>query len=150
MNDETRQTEIQPQILQKSSIIVDRFPVCVVTSHIRKPHTVADRAMSVIAWILETERFCRNRWKQVNVTLLLSWIYYHLATVLDVVPPGFSKRCRRYALCINDTRVRCACEVRQHCVRKIIWIPWKSFQRINVFCISLIVVSFITNILLQC
>ena len=24
-----------------------------------------------------------------DVTLLLSWIDYHLATVLDVLPPGF-------------------------------------------------------------
>ena len=84
--------------------------------------------------------------------MLLSWIYYHLATVLDVVSPGFSRRCRRYALCMNDTRVRCACEVRQHCLCKIIRIPWTSFQRINIFCISLIVVFFILYyyILLQC
>mgnify|MGYP005951363617 CR=1 FL=1 len=44
---------------------------------------------------------------------------------------------------MNDTRVRCACEVRQHYLCKILRIPWKFFQRINIFCILLIVDSFI-------
>ena len=74
MNDETRQTEIQPQVLKKSSINVDRFPVYIITSHMRKLHTVADRAMSMIAWILETERFCRNGWKRCNVVTFLDWL----------------------------------------------------------------------------
>lgn len=41
MNDEARQTEIQVQIFQKSSIIIDRFSLYFLTSHMRKPYTVA-------------------------------------------------------------------------------------------------------------
>lgn len=66
-----------------------------------------------------------------NVPLLLSWIFYHVSTVLDVVRLGSSIRSRRYAFCIKGTRVRCACEVRQHYLCKIMRIPWKFFQRIN-------------------
>ena len=99
-------------------------------SHMRKQHTVGTNGN--------------------DVTLLFSWIYYHLLTVLDVVPPGFSKRRRRYSLCMNDTRVRCECVVRQHCMCKIIKISGKSFHRINIFCISLCSLFFTTNILLQC
>ena len=85
-------------------------------------------------------------------TLLLSWIYYHLATVLDVVSPGFSRRCRRYALCMNDTRVRCACEVRQHCLCKINTDTLDVLSKKKYTCISLIVVFFSLYyyILLQC
>lgn len=43
-----------------------------------KPNTVADRAMSVIAWILETGCFCRDLLKRCYV--LLSLIYCHLDT----------------------------------------------------------------------
>lgn len=67
--------------------------------------------------------------------------------MLNEVAPGFSKRCTRYAFCMSDTRVRYAYEVRQHymylCkILKIIRVPWKFFQRIKIFCILLIVVSF--------
>lgn len=43
-----------------------------------------------------------------DVTLLRSWIVYHLDTVLDRVPSGF----RRDALCMNNTRVKCACKIK--------------------------------------
>lgn len=38
LNDVTKQTETQAHILHKSSIIVKRFPVYVLTSQMRKPH----------------------------------------------------------------------------------------------------------------
>lgn len=38
MKDKTKQIEIQAHIFQKSSIIVERFPV--ITSHMRKPDTL--------------------------------------------------------------------------------------------------------------
>lgn len=54
--DETKQTEIQAHIFKKSSIIVERFPCHTdITSHMRKPHIVADRA--VTAWSLENGVF---------------------------------------------------------------------------------------------
>lgn len=52
-----------------------------------------------------------------TLMLLRSWIYNHLPTELDVqvVPLGsWKKRSRCYALSINDNRVRCECEIRQH------------------------------------
>lgn len=71
--------------------------------------------------------------------------------MLDVVSPGFSKRCRCYVLYMNGTHVRCECKVRQHYLCKKMQIPWRFFQRINIFCVLLIVVSFVlyNNILLQ-
>lgn len=84
INDKSKQTEIQAHI-QKSSVIIERFTVSVLTSNMRKPHTVEDRAMS--AWILEImEVFVET--DENNVPLLLS---LNLSTVLDVVPPGSSK-----------------------------------------------------------
>lgn len=43
-------------------------------------------------------------------------IYYHLSTVLDTVRQWSTGRCKRCALCMSGTRVRCACicEIRQH------------------------------------
>lgn len=57
--------------------------------------------------------------------MLLSWIYYHSSTVLYIVPLGSSKRHRRDAICIYDTRVWWAFEVRQNYLYKIIRIHWK-------------------------
>lgn len=57
MGDETRQAETQAHILQKSSITEDRFPVCVITSHMRKTHAVASREISMIKWIFRIEAF---------------------------------------------------------------------------------------------
>lgn len=91
-------------------------------------------------WKLETECFCKIRWKRCFV---VTWIYCHFSTVLDVVPRGFSKRCRYYALCMNDTRVRCACEIRQLYLCKIIEIRCKFFQRENKVCVLIIVFFFI-------
>lgn len=51
MGDKTRQAEPKTHILEKSSIIEDRFPVCVITLHMRKTHAVAGRAISMIKWI---------------------------------------------------------------------------------------------------
>lgn len=50
--DETRQTEFQAHIFKISPIIVERFPVyviCVITTQMKKPHTVVDWTMSMTA-----------------------------------------------------------------------------------------------------
>lgn len=47
MKDETRQTKIQANIFQKSSIIVERFAMsCCYTIAQAQTHTVADRAVT--------------------------------------------------------------------------------------------------------
>ena len=139
MNDETRQTEIQTQILQKSSIIVDRFPVYVITLHMRN-HTL---------WQIEHCQwshglfFCRSRWKRCYVVIfldLLSFIY-----CVGCSAAGVFEKIQTLCTCMNETRVRCACDVRQYYLCKIVRIPWKFFQRINIFCILLIAVSFILS-----
>lgn len=68
-----------------------------------------------------------------DVTLLRSWIVYHLDTVLDRVPPGFW----RDALCMNNIRVKCACKVRHRDTLEIL------FKNKWIFCILLIVVFYI-------
>lgn len=57
--------------------------------------------------------YCRNWWKR-----------YHVFS-----KSGVTLWCRRYALCMNETRVRCAPELRRHYPCKIIWIHWKFSQR---------------------
>lgn len=47
MNDGTRQTEKQAQVLKEYSIIVNRFLVCVIKLHMCKPHTFADVSSNV-------------------------------------------------------------------------------------------------------
>lgn len=76
-----------------------------------------------------------------NNTVFLSWIYYCLFTIMQ---PGLTIWRRRYAFCMNDIRVRCAREVRQHYLCMIMQIPWQSFQRNILFYFVLIVVSFIS------
>lgn len=48
-NDETRHTQIQTHYLKKSLIIAERCLVYVITLHMSKTHTVADRAISMTA-----------------------------------------------------------------------------------------------------
>lgn len=127
MNEETGQTEIQAHILKNSSITVHRFPVYVIASQLRKPHTMADRAKS--HWFLKQSVFVETN--RNDVTLLLSWIYYKLTTVLDEVLQGFSKRSSHYALCMTDTRVQC--------------IICANDLRINICCVSLNVDFFVLN-----
>lgn len=47
MNDVTRQTEKQAQVLKEYSIIVNRFLVCVIKLHMCKPHTLPDISSDV-------------------------------------------------------------------------------------------------------
>lgn len=56
--------------------------------------------------------------------LFLSWIYYIYCVGWSAV--GVYNK--QYALCTNDTSVRCAPTVRQQYLCKIMQIPWKFFH----------------------
>lgn len=56
--------------------------------------------------------------------LFLSWIYYIYCVRWSAV--GVYNK--QYALCTNDTSVRCAPTVRQQYLCKIMQIPWKFFH----------------------
>lgn len=96
-------------------------------SHMRNLYIVF--YLSENSRISENWRFYRNLEKE--ITLLLSCIYYylHVSTVLDVVRLGSTIRWRRCAPCMNDTRMRCAREKRQHYMYlcKRMWTPWIFF-----------------------
>lgn len=80
MSDETRQTDTQAHIFQIFSIVVERFPISIITSHIRKPHTGKS--------CNDGMDFRNEVFKYKPMKMLLFWINYHLCTVLDEVPPG--------------------------------------------------------------
>lgn len=86
-------------------------------------HTLADHP--VTAGTSENEVFLET--DKSDFTLFIHyWIDYHLYSVLNVVLPGSTMRCMCFAFWMNNTRVRFACEVRQHytvCARyfKYIW-----------------------------
>lgn len=88
----------------------------VISFHLRKKNIVLH--LAVIAWSFENVVviFFVESDKN-NNTLLLSWINYRSFTMLDVVRPGLhydTRSYRRCALCMKDTCVRCALEIRQH------------------------------------
>lgn len=151
-HDERKHTEIQVQILKKSLIIVERFSSvfyniayaqttnCVRSNNVNDSHGFKKRCVFV-----DTD--------ESDVTWLLSWIYYDLSTAFDV-------HCRRFfffekmqTLGTLFERHKCLMCMRSKAVLsvQIIQMHWKFFQRINIICVLLILVSFIfTNILLQC
>lgn len=73
-----------------------------------------------------------------DVTLLLSWNHHHLYTVLDVVPPGLCTLSDRHT-CSMYMYMRSKAALSVHNNTE----PLKIFQRINILCSLLIVVSFI-------
>lgn len=112
-----KKPDIYEHSFPKSSIIVERFPVSnsYITAH-------------------------AHRLKKNPKNMLLSWIYYRLFTMLDVLRPGSTIWYRRYAQCMNDTR---ACKGRHHNIYlcKMMRIHWEIFQRVSFFYSLLTAVS---------
>lgn len=71
----------------------------------RKLNTVADQAMSMTASVLKKEMFVKTDGN--DIMLLLSWIYCHISTVLDVGSLGLQNTCM-HTLCIPYERQTCS------------------------------------------
>lgn len=102
ISNEQRNKTDQAHVFKKSSLTEDHFPVYVIQH--RK-----------FAWILETKHVFQKPMKTM-LRLLLSWIYYHFSTVLDVVPPVFKKM---QTLCIQYERHTCLMYMRSVAVLSV-------------------------------
>lgn len=88
MKDKTKQTEIQAHILQKSSIIVERFPVfyCYNIAHAQTRHfsgscsDIIDSRNRSVFFLLQTYK----------PTLCCSILGFTISTVLNEVRSGFT------------------------------------------------------------
>lgn len=69
-------------------MIVDRVPVYVMILHMR---TYCGRSSKFNDRMKFKNGFFFFETDGKDVTFVLSWIYYHLSAVLDVVLPGFQK-----------------------------------------------------------
>lgn len=63
---------------------------------------------------------------------MLHCYFLGFTITIECSPTGVTIWCKRYALCMNDKRVRCARKVRQQnmFMSKLIRTPLKCFQRI--------------------
>lgn len=89
-------------------------------------------------------------WERME-TLLLSWIYYYLISYcVGCSAAGVFKKMQ--TLCTLYLRHTCSMCMRSKAAQSVQNNTGTSFRRINIFCISLIVVFFILhdNTLLQC
>lgn len=122
MKNETKRTEIQAHT-SKTLDHFKTFLLCrtIITSPMRKPCTVSSRSCSDS---IENGEFLQKLSTRCNflgltITYLLCWMKIGWVS---------TRRCKCYALCMNDMHVRCAREVRP---------AWKFFQRIkHLFCFN--------------
>lgn len=116
MKDKTKQAKIQVHISKKKQhpIIVERFPVsyCYNIAHAQ---TTPGSSLCSARVDFRKRNVSVETYKN-SVTLFLSWINFHICTctVLYLLRPGSTIKCRHYALCMNDICVRFAREVKQH------------------------------------